>query len=66
MEMSRLGRIDLVSGTRYTLTFCGLVDVHLTDRQARDLYQLLHEEFKPKYQLDISEIVSPPRGGGES
>ncbi|SKU70380.1 Uncharacterised protein [Mycobacteroides abscessus subsp. massiliense] len=64
--MSRLGRTDLVTGTWYTLTFCGLVDVRLTDRQARDLYQLLHEEFKPKYQLGISEIVSPSPGGSES
>ena len=34
--------------TSYTLTIANAVDIRLTDRQARDLYQQFHEEFAPK------------------
>lgn len=47
----KLTRADYFESHSYTLTVAEAVTVHLTDRQARDLYQQLHEEFKPKARL---------------
>lgn len=44
----KLTRIQTVHTTSYTLTIANAVDIRLTDRQARDLYQQFHEEFAPK------------------
>ena len=47
----KLTRIQAVHTTSYTLTIANAVDIRLTDRQARDLYQQLHDEFAPKTRL---------------
>lgn len=48
MVRPQLTRVD---PTSYVLTIADTVDIRLTDRQARDLYQQLHDEFAPKARL---------------
>jgi hypothetical protein len=47
----KLTRNDYFESHSYTLTVANAVSIHLTDRQARDLYQQLHEEFRPKARI---------------
>jgi hypothetical protein len=44
----KLTRNEFFEHHDYTLTVADAVTVNLTDRQARDLYQQLQDEFKPK------------------
>lgn len=51
MLSPRLHRNQYFENHDYTLTIADAVTVRLTDRQARDLYQQLHDEFRPKATL---------------
>ena len=56
----KLMRNDYFEHRYYTLRLADAIDVYLTDRQARDLYQQLHEEFKPKATIVTHEKEKRP------
>jgi hypothetical protein len=58
MLSPRLVRNDMFEHHNYTLVIADAVSVHLTDRQARDLYQQLHEEFRPKATLTPADMLT--------
>ncbi len=57
----RLRRNDYFHHHDYTLTIADAVTIHLTDRQARDLYQLLHDELRPRATLAATVVSMSPQ-----
>lgn len=51
----QLIRHDYFEHHDYTLRIADAVEVRLTDRQARDLYQQLDEEFRPRATIVCTE-----------